>query len=160
MPPDVLFLLNGLPAQSASVKLWSFIRIFFFLVPSSRCLPSCSFMGMYSNDIICLWTQSLRWWYQISICLDLSWNTGLIESLMKLWLSKCITFRSISWPNKPTSIFLIQMASHAVWLVAMYSTSTELSAIDLYFLLYQEIVVDHMLKMPTSVLFLLDGLPT
>jgi len=35
----------------------------------------------------------------------------------------------------------------------MYSTFAELSATDLYFLLYQEIVADPRLKIPPDVLF-------
>ena len=42
----------------------------------------------------------------------------------------------------------------------MYSASAEMCAIDLYFLLYQETVVDPMLKISLDVLFLSDGLPT
>ena len=95
----------------------------------------------------------------MSICLDLSWNTRLTESFMPLWLSQCITIRSIWWPNKPTRIFLIQMASHVAWVAVMYSASTELSATNLYFLFYQETVVDNMLKIPLNVLFMSDGLP-
>ena len=102
---------------------------------------------------------SLIWWYRISICLDLSWNTGLIESFMQLWLSQWITVGSKWEPNKPTKIFLIQIALHAAWLVAMYSASTEMSAIDLCFLLYQQTVVDLILKTPPYVLFLFDALP-
>lgn len=41
----------------------------------------------------------------------------------------------------------------------MYSASTELSATDLYFLLYQEIDADPTLKIAPEVLFLSDGLP-
>ena len=41
----------------------------------------------------------------------------------------------------------------------MYSASVELSATDLYFLLYQEIAVDLILKIPPNVLFLSVGLP-
>ena len=42
----------------------------------------------------------------------------------------------------------------------MYSASAELSATDICFLLYQEIVVDPILKIPLDVLFLSVGLPT
>ena len=52
------------------------------------------------------------------------------------------------------------MASHAAWLATMYSALAELSAIYLCFFLYQETVVDPMLKIPPDVLFLSDGLPT
>ena len=109
--------------------------------------------------MIFYYTQSLIWWYQMSICLFLSWNTGLTESLMQLWLSQCITVGSKCEPNKPTRIFLIQIASHAAWLTAMYSASIELSATDLCFLLYQETVVDPILKIHPDVLFLSVGLP-
>jgi len=51
------------------------------------------------------------------------------------------------------------MASHAAKLAAIDSASTELSAIDLCFLLYQETVVDPILKIPPDVLFLSVGLP-
>ena len=44
-------------------------------------------------------------------------------------------------------------------IVSMYFASSELSAIDRCFLLYQETVVDPMLKIPPDVLFLSDGLP-
>ena len=115
---------------------------------------------MYYSNIIRLCTQSLRWWYWISMCLDLSWNTGLIESLMQFWLSQSITVRSIWEQNKPTKIFLIQIASHATWISTMYFASVELSATDRFFLLYQENVVDPMLKIPPNLLFLSDGLPT
>ena len=61
--------------------------------------------------------------------------------------------------KKPTRIFLIHMASHAAWLETMYSVSAELSAFDLYFLLYQETTADPILRIPPDVLFVLDGLP-
>ena len=96
--------------------------------------------------------------YRMSMCLDLSWNTRLIESFMQLWLSQCITVGSIWQPNKPTSIFLIQMASHAAWLAGMYSALDELSATDLYFLLYQETTIDPMPKIPLDVHILSNGL--
>ena len=51
------------------------------------------------------------------------------------------------------------MASHSAWLVAMYSALDEMSATDLYFPLYQETIVDPMLKIPPDVLFLFHGLP-
>jgi len=41
----------------------------------------------------------------------------------------------------------------------MYLASAELSATDLYFLLYQEIVAEPRLKIPPEVLFRIDGLP-
>ena len=104
-------------------------------------------------------TQYLIWWYQISICLDLSWNTGLTEILMQLWLSQCIILGSKCEPKKPTRIFLIQIASHAAWLAAMYSASVELSATNFCFLLYQETVVDPILKIPPDVLFFSVGFP-
>ena len=106
------------------------------------------------------YTQYLIWWYLISICLDLSWNIVLIESLMQLWLSQCITIGSKCEPNKLTRIFLIQIASHTSWIAAMYYASTELSAKDLCFLLYEETVVDRILETPPDVLFLSVGLPT
>jgi len=40
----------------------------------------------------------------------------------------------------------------------MYLAFAELSATDLYFLLYQETIADPILKIPPDVLFLLDGL--
>ena len=46
------------------------------------------------------------------------------------------------------------------WLTTMYFASTELSATDLCFLLYQETATHLMLKMPPDVLFLLNGLPS
>ena len=52
------------------------------------------------------------------------------------------------------------MALHAAWLVAMYSASSELSATDLCFMLYQEIATEPTLKIPLEVLFWFDGLPT
>jgi len=52
------------------------------------------------------------------------------------------------------------MASHVTQLAAMYSNSVELSATDLCFMLYQEIVIEPILKIPPDVLFLLDGLPS
>ena len=51
------------------------------------------------------------------------------------------------------------MASHAAKLAAIYLASAELSATDLYFLLYQETAVDPILKTPPDVLFLSVGLP-
>lgn len=42
----------------------------------------------------------------------------------------------------------------------MYSTSFELSATDLFFLLYQEIVIDLILKILPDILLLLDGHPS
>ena len=105
-------------------------------------------------------TQSLIWWYQMSICLYLSWNTGLIESLMQLWLSQYITVGSKCEPNNPTRIFLIHIASHATKIAAMYSAFAEMSAMESYFLLYQENSVDLILKIPSDVLFLSVGLPS
>ena len=95
-----------------------------------RISASWSSVGMYWSNMIFRYTQSLIWWYRISICLDLSWNIGLIEILMQLWLSQCITIGSKWEPNKSTRIFLIEIASHAAWLVAMYSASAEMSATD------------------------------
>ena len=69
---------------------------------------------------------------------------------MQLWLSQYITVGSKWEPNKPTKIFLIQIDSHAAGLAAMYSASIDLSATDIYFLLYQEITVDPMLNIPLS----------
>ena len=40
----------------------------------------------------------------------------------------------------------------------MYFAFAELREIDLYFLLYQENVVDPILEVPPDVLFLLDGI--
>ena len=77
---------------------------------------------------------------------------------MQLWLSQSITVGSKWEPNKLTRIFLIQIASHAAWLAVMYSASAELSATDLCFLMYQETVVDPILKTPPDVLFLSVGL--
>ena len=62
-------------------------------------------------------------------------------------------------PNNLTRIFLIHIASHVAKLVAIYSAYTELSATDLCFLLYQETLVDPILKIPPDVLFLSVGLP-
>ena len=104
-------------------------------------------------------TQYLIWWYQMSICLDLSWDTGLAESLMQLWLSQYITVGSKCEPKNPTRIFLIHIASHVAKLATMYSASIELSATDLCFLLYQETVVDPLLNISPDVLFLSVGLP-
>ena len=78
---------------------------------------------------------------------------------MQLYLSQCITVESKCEPNKPTRISLIQIASHVAKLVAMYSASAELSAMDIFFLLYQETAVDPILKIPPDVLFLSVGLP-
>ena len=44
-------------------------------------------------------------------------------------------------------------------IINMYSYFAELSATDLYFLLYQETVVDPTLKISPDVLFQFDGLP-
>jgi len=41
----------------------------------------------------------------------------------------------------------------------MYSTSAELSATNIFFLLYQEVAAEPILKIPLDVLFLLDGIP-
>ena len=78
---------------------------------------------------------------------------------MQLCLSQYITVGSKCDPNNPTRIFLIHIASHAAKLAAIYSASAELSATDLYFPLYQETVVDPILKIPPDVLFLSVGLP-
>ena len=109
--------------------------------------------------MILRYTQSLIWWYWISMCLDLSWNTGLTKILMQLWLSQYITVGSKCELNNPTRIFLIHIASHAAKLATMYSASTELSATDHCFLLYQETAIDPILKIPPDVLFLSVGLP-
>ena len=103
-------------------------------------------------------TQSLIWWYRMSICLDLQWNTGLTESLMQPWLSQFITVGSKCELNNPTRIFLIHIASHAVKLATIFSAYAELSATDLCFLLYQETTIDPILKIPPDVLFLSVGL--
>ena len=103
-------------------------------------------------------TKSLIWWYRISICLDRSWKTRFSKNLIQLWLSQLIIVRSIYWPNKPTKIFLIQIASHAAWLAAMYPASAKISATDLCFLMYQETTTDPILKIPPDVLFLSDRL--
>ena len=66
---------------------------------------------------------------------------------------------SMCEPNNPTRIFLIHIASHAAKIAAIYSASTKLSATDLCFLLYQETVVNPILKIPPDVLFLSVGLP-
>lgn len=52
------------------------------------------------------------------------------------------------------------MASQAAKLEAMYSASTELNAIDLYFLLNLERVVDPTLKVQPKMLFLSAEPPT
>ena len=49
------------------------------------------------------------------------------------------------------------MASHAAWLAAMYFALDEMSATDLFLLMYQETDVDPMLKIPPDVLFLSNG---
>lgn len=100
---------------------------------------SCSLVRIYCSNIILLYTQSCKWWYQISMCLDLSWSIKFSESLMKLWLSRYIIIGSISWLKIRTSIFLIHMASHISWLPTMYLASPELSTTNRCFLLYQEI---------------------
>jgi len=41
----------------------------------------------------------------------------------------------------------------------MYSASAELSATDLYFLLYQETTIEPRLKIPPEMLFWSDGIP-
>ena len=128
--------LSGRKGLSATpiLPLWysNFLLVSAFII----IYASWSSMGMYWSNIMRLWTQSLRWCYWMSIFLDLSWNNGLTDSLMQLWLSQCIIIRSIWERNKPTRISLIQMASHVAWLAAMYSALAELSAIDHYFLLY------------------------
>ena len=55
--------------------------------------------------------------------------------------------------TKQTNKYLPHPDGLTCRLTAMYFASSELSAIDLYFLLYQETVVDPMLKMPHDVLF-------
>jgi len=45
-------------------------------------------------------------------------------------------------------------------MAAMYSASTELGAIDLYFLMYQETTAEPRLNILPEVLFQSNGLPT
>ena len=120
----------------------------------------CSSIIMYCSNIIFLFTQPYKWWYQIFICLDRSWNTEFLESLMQLWLSQNITIGCIIYPNSPRNIFLIHITFDVAWLATMYYASFNLGIIDILFLLYYEIATDPTLKIPHDVLFRYDGIPT
>ena len=49
---------------------------------------TCSSICMYSNRMVPFYTQSLRKWDRVSMCLLQPWNTGFLDSLMPLWLSQ------------------------------------------------------------------------
>ena len=60
----------------------------------------CLSVWMYCNFRAPLYTRYLRKWYLISMCFDLSWNTGFSESFMQLWLSQwMIVESSFPWTD-------------------------------------------------------------
>ena len=110
------------------------IQICFLPVPSSRCFHpappwECTLMNnppLHTISEMVILNRNI---------LGTVMKKWLTESLMHLWLSQCIIFRSIFRWNKPTSIFLIQMDSNVSWLAAMYSAFDKFSEIDICFLL-------------------------
>lgn len=52
------------------------------------------------------------------------------------------------------------MASHVASLASVYLASAKMSAIYLYFMLYQEVVVEPTLKIAPDVILLFDGVST
>ena len=86
----------------------------------------CSSAQMYCNFKVPLCTRSLMKWYFISMCFDLSWNTGLSESLMQLWLSQWMIVESSFPLNKSDRSFLSQTTSLQASLAAIYSASAVL----------------------------------
>ena len=73
----------------------------------------CSSVRMYYNFRVPLCTRSLMKWYFISMCFDLSWNTGFFESLMQLWLLQWMIVESSFPPNRSDRRFLSQVAFFA-----------------------------------------------
>ena len=70
--------------------------------------------------------------YLISICLDLSWNTGFSDNFMELWLSQYIQVAPNWRSNKSDSSFLSHTSSQLAEQAVTYSASAILSATDSY----------------------------
>ena len=80
--------------------------------------------------------------YRISMCFDLSWNTGFFVIFIQLWLSHRITVVSNSRLNNPDISFRSHMASQLAEKATIYSASAVLRATLDYFLLNHEFIAN------------------
>ena len=112
--------ISTLPLKKKGIILHTDPVSMVFEFSPRECLRQNIFIMIFRGNVLKQHDPSLHTIFEImvsiSIYLDLSWNTWLIESLMQLRLSQWITFGSIWELNKPTKIFLIQIASHVAWL--------------------------------------------
>ena len=152
--PSLLLIEHSLSTRFGSNPNLSLnFRKLYLQSPLVKMSATCSSVYMYSNRMVPLWTQSIKKWYLMSMCLLQSWNTRFSDSLMPLWLSQWTTVASSSHSNNPGSYLLSHTPSQAAMLTAMYSASAELNATDFCFLLNQETTLDAMLKQQHEVLF-------